>query len=207
VRGAAGGVRLNTDTSLTFGNSGSAALSPDQGGAIELGDSTSVFAVPYIDFHFGNSVAQDYNVRVINDSYDVLRIFRSTSSTPMAEFNPGGLLVNGTVVSASDRNLKENFQLVEAREVLAKVAALPLTRWNYKADAGTTHLGPMAQDFRAAFGLGYDDKGIASVDADGVALAAIQGLNEVVREKDSKIRELEKRLQKLERMILPDSRE
>lgn len=41
----------------------------------------------------------------------------------------------------------------------------------------TPHLGPMAQDFHAAFNVGMDDKHMATVDEEGVALAAIQGLN------------------------------
>jgi hypothetical protein len=56
-------------------------------------------------------------------------------------------------------------------------SALPISEWNFKEDADTRHLGPMAQYFHAAFGLGTDDKHIATVDANGVALAAIQGLN------------------------------
>jgi hypothetical protein len=36
----------------------------------------------------------------------------------------------------------------------------------------------MAQDFKTAFGLADSDTGIATVDADGIALAAIQGLNQ-----------------------------
>ena len=59
----------------------------------------------------------------------------------------------------------------------------------------------MAQDFHAAFGLGADDKHIATVDADGVALAAIQGLNEKLKEKDAKIEAMEKRLADLEELI------
>ena len=45
----------------------------------------------------------------------------------------------------------------------------------------------MAQDFYAAFGLGESDKGIDTVDADGVALAAIQGLNAVLMDKEREI--------------------
>ena len=100
----------------------------------------------------------------------------------MAQFFPGGLVVNGTFVSVCDRNQKENFQELDAAEVLAKVAALPLTRWNYKDDKASKHIGPMAQDFYAAFGVGPDDKHIATVDEGGVALAAIQGLNQKVVE-------------------------
>jgi hypothetical protein len=125
--------------------------------------------------------------------------------------NPGSALdVNGTVTATafnppSDRNLKENFTRVSPREVLDKVATLPITRWNFKGDASTPHVGPMAQDFHAAFGVGTDDKHIATVDADGVALAAIQGLNQKVEAENAQLRkeneQLKARLEKLERLI------
>ena len=59
----------------------------------------------------------------------------------------------------------------------------------------------MAQDFHAAFGVGLDDKHIATVDADGVALAAIQGLNQKLEQKETEITELKQRLAKLERLM------
>jgi hypothetical protein len=75
--------------------------------------------------------------------------------------------------------------------VLAKVAALPISRWNFKELPGADHFGPMAQDFHAAFGLnGRDDRHIATVDADGVALAAIQGLNQKLDEKSAEVETL-----------------
>jgi hypothetical protein len=49
----------------------------------------------------------------------------------------------------------------------------------------------MAQDFAAAFGVGESERHINTVDASGVALAAIQGLNQVVQEKDARITALE----------------
>ena len=135
--------------------------------------------------------------------------------------NPATALdVNGTVSATSfnhrsDRNLKENFTTLNSREMLEKVAALAITRWNFKGEAATTHVGPMAQDFHAAFALGTDDRHIASVDADGVALAAIQGLNAIVKEQKKELQEkqaeieainlknqsLEKRLEALERLV------
>jgi hypothetical protein len=102
----------------------------------------------------------------------------------------------------SDRNAKENFAAVDAESVLDKVAALPLSTWNYKEqDRSIRHLGPMAQDFKAAFGVGETDIGITTVDADGVALAAIQGLNQKLEQKQAEITELKQRLEKLERLI------
>ena len=124
--------------------------------------------------------------------------------------NPGALLqvgsatCNGTTwVNGSDRNSKEDFAAVNPRTVLEKVSALPITEWKYKVEAdGTQHLGPMAQDFHAAFGLnGTDDKHIATVDEEGVALAAIQGLNQKLNDKDAEIQKLEERLEKLEQFL------
>jgi len=106
-----------------------------------------------------------------------------------------------TFVPDSDRNLKENFKPVDPQAMLARVAALPLTEWNYKAETGARHIGPMAQDFYAAFGTGPDDKHIATVDADGVALAAIQGLNQKLAQKETEITKLKQRLDALEKII------
>ncbi len=80
-----------------------------------------------------------------------------------------------------------------------KVAALPLSTWNLMSqDPSIRHMGPMAQDFYAAFGLGEDDLHISTVDADGVALAAIQGLNQALQEKEARINRLEVRNAALE---------
>ena len=82
----------------------------------------------------------------------------------------------GAWTNASDRNAKVDIASVDSASILAKVASLPISTWRYKVEEGQVHLGPMAQDFRAAFGLGADEKHIATIDEDGVALAAIQGL-------------------------------
>ena len=101
----------------------------------------------------------------------------------------------------SDRNLKTNFVAVDSQALLAKVAALPISTWNYKFEGDTRHVGPMAQDFRAAFGVGADEKRIAVVDASGVALAAIQGLNQKLEAKDAQIRALEKDVAELKTLV------
>jgi hypothetical protein len=111
--------------------------------------------------------------------------------------------VSATVfVTTSDRNAKENFQPVNPRAVLEKVAALPITTWTYKEMPDGRHMGPMAQDFHAAFGLGGSDKTITTIDPDGVALAAIQGLDQKVEEKEARIAILEKELAELKKLIL-----
>jgi Flp pilus assembly pilin Flp len=100
---------------------------------------------------------------------------------------------------SSDRNKKANFAAVNAREVLGRVVSLPIATWNYLSQGpAVRHIGPMAQDFHAAFGVGEDDTHINMVDANGVALAAIQGLYQLVQEQEMHITVLEARLAALE---------
>ena len=111
--------------------------------------------------------------------------------------------------SGSDRNTKENFAPVEAEDVLERVATLPLSTWNYKTqDKSIRHLGPMAQDFAAAFQVGEDDKHITTIDSEGVALAAIQGLNNKVESENAALRseniQLKQRLERLEKLVLKE---
>ncbi|RJS24097.1 peptidase S74 [Corallococcus sp. H22C18031201] len=90
---------------------------------------------------------------------------------------------SGTFTCTSDRNQKEDFRPLNGEEVLAKVARLSVDTWHYKEEApGVRHLGPVAQDFRAAFGLGTDDKTIGMLDIDGVNMAAIQALERRTQE-------------------------
>src|SRR6476469_3332518 len=92
----------------------------------------------------------------------------------------------------SDRNLKKNIAPADTDAILKKVSALPISTWTYLDEpAAVRHLGPMAQDFHASFGLGNDDRTFHSVDAHGVALAAIQALEHVVKEQEQRIEKLE----------------
>jgi hypothetical protein len=89
----------------------------------------------------------------------------------------GNRVIAGTLSQGSDRAIKQDFAAVNPREILDQVVALPVRSWAYIHDASRRLLGPAAQDFHAAFGLGADETSIATVDADGLALAAIQGLH------------------------------
>ncbi len=119
--------------------------------------------------------------------------------------------VNGSFYNNSDRNAKQEFTPVSSTQILAKVTQLPVSEWSYKSDPTTRHVGPMAQDFHSAFNLGKDDTHIAPMDEGGVALAAIQALNQKLNEKDAEIQKLkdkaarvdslEKRLADLERVV------
>jgi hypothetical protein len=96
--------------------------------------------------------------------------------------NPG--LTAGVVLHAgsgawsnlSDRNAKTDLVALDPQRILAKVAALPVDEWSYRTEGEVRHVGPMAEDFYAAFKVGEDNRHITTVDEDGVALAAIKAL-------------------------------
>ena len=109
---------------------------------------------------------------------------------------------SGMWASVSDRDQKENLEAVDTKAVLEKLVAVPITTWNYKAQsADIRHMGPVAQDLHAAFGLGDSDKSIGTIDGIGISMAAIQGLHQLVEEKDARIAELESRIERLEAAI------
>jgi hypothetical protein len=151
---------------------------------------------------------EDHNIDIgnygVKGENAIIRIGDPTIQT--ATYLAGTVYANGVALT-SDRNAKENFQPVDNQAVLAKLAALPVTQWNYKTDqAGVQHIGPMAQDFQAAFKLdGTDDKHISVVDEGGVALAAIQGLNQKLeaesKAKDAEIQALKQSVAELTQLI------
>jgi hypothetical protein len=140
---------------------------------------------------------------------DTMNFWASATGLNVLVLNPNGNASFAGAVFAkgvqltSDRNAKENFTALNPQSVLAKVSALPVTEWNYKSEpADQKHIGPMAQDFQAAFGLnGGDDQHISVVDEGGVALAAIQGLSQELAEQKAENAKLKARLEKLEQLI------
>ena len=110
----------------------------------------------------------------------------------------------GSWSSTSDRNLKTGWQDIDPELILDEVIALPVTTWSYIAQGSNIrHIGPMAQDFYAAFQVGEDERHITQVDEGGVALAAIQGLNKKLEAENDVLREqvaaLDARLNEIER--------
>jgi len=135
-----------------------------------------------------SSAADEFNVYASGG----VRLFTNSAATTGAALAPG----SGTWSQLSDRDSKENLATVDARAVLEAVVALPISTWNYRTqDDSIRHMGPMAQDFRAAFGLGVSEKLIDTVDPDGVALAAIQGLYRLVEEQRVEIEALRTELE------------
>jgi hypothetical protein len=139
-----------------------------------------------------------WNTGVDNDD----QYFISRSGTGAIEFildSSGDVTTTGTVNGISDVNMKKDFEPVSPEDVLDKVMNLPISTWQFKKDvAGARHMGPMAQDFYAAFGLGDDERHIAYSDTAGVALSAIQGLTNYVKALEEKIAAQEERIRELE---------
>lgn len=179
---------LNQGTKVSFGyttgnfndesNGMRSVVAPGTAGCGNSGD------VVFYTWECNTSTSRE--VMRINGSGDV----GIGTALPGIKLNVAGEISCVAVNITSDRNAKEQFKPVNARDVLERVARLPITEWQYKEHSDARHIGPMAQDFREAFALGRDEKHITSVDADGVALAAIQGLNEKVVEKDAELARL-----------------
>jgi hypothetical protein len=152
---------------------------------LHLGQHDSANAFTRMRLSVGNTnlwdLAAGGNNNVLNFYYIPAGNDRMTLDTN------GNLFIDGTLNPPSDRNVKQDFAAVDVLAVLEKVAALPIQSWAYKSSPETRHIGPVAQDFHAAFGFGTSDTSIATVDADGVTLAAIQGLNHRLEAKQSGI--------------------
>jgi trimeric autotransporter adhesin len=100
---------------------------------------------------------------------------------------------SGNFNCTSSRLLKTGFAAVEGEDLLARVRALPITSWRYSAEPGDVrHLGPFAEDFYQAFGLGKDDKSIGLLDIAGVSLAGVKALEKRTRETQEKTSVLER---------------
>lgn len=109
----------------------------------------------------------------------------------------------GNIAVASDRNIKRDIVPADEEAVLARLRALPISTWSYLAEPPAVHhLGPMAQDFHAAFGLGSDDRTYDAVDGHGVALAAIQALDRQMRRDHDHLEALERENRHLRRRLL-----
>nr|WP_228530783.1 MULTISPECIES: tail fiber domain-containing protein [Myxococcaceae] len=124
-----------------------------------------------------------------------VRLFTNSGLTTGVSLNPGGSSWN----VLSDRNAKTAFQPVDGEQVLAKLSKIPLQTWVYKAEEQQPrHVGPMAQDFHAAFGLGLNDRTINSLDIDGINMVAIQALEKRTEELQASTRQVQTLQQEVE---------
>ena len=124
-----------------------------------------------------------------------VRFYTTTSATNVGVSLAAG---SGTWSSLSDSTAKHRYGQVDTQDILAKVVALPIERWSYKSqDESIQHIGPMAQDFYAAFGVGENEETISSLDPDGVLFAAVQELAKKCEQLESRNMQLQKQIQSL----------
>jgi hypothetical protein len=98
--------------------------------------------------------------------------------------------------------MKRDFETVDGTWILSRIAGLPISTWSYKAQQPSIrHLGPTAQDFARAFGLGESNRHIDAVDSEGVALAGIQALDRIVRAQERQIRLQQRELNALKAQV------
>ena len=149
-------------------------------------------------FNFNSAATNEFAVRAVGGTRIVSAINGSGTPTAGVSLAAGG----GSWSTLSDRAAKQDLTAVDADAVLARLVAMPVYTWRYKTEvSGALHMGPTAQDFQAAFGLGDSDTHITTVDADGVALAAIKALyaklassDAILAAQDAELATLENRL-------------
>ena len=141
-----------------------------------------------------------------------IKLYTSQNLSSGVEVAAGG----GSWSSISDRNRKENFLALDGEDILVRLRSVPVTTWNYRTqETSIRHMGPMAQDFNSAFGLGENPLMINTVDIDGVNMAAVQALttrtdalraeNEALRQENAgqaaEIADLRARMERLEALM------
>jgi hypothetical protein len=150
------------------------------------------------DMDFLSQAANEFAVRASGGA----RIVTATGmeDTPLAGVRlPSG---SGSWESLSDRDAKTDLQVVDENKILEQLSEIQITTWRYKnQDASIRHIGPIAQDFYAAFDVGEDGRYISSIDADGVALAAIQGLYQRLEAKEQQIQSQQHKIEMLEQRL------
>ncbi len=231
VRDVTGGSRLpfrirpgaptsSIDISAT-GNVGIGTASPSTSLNVASSGSGTTDGKVLVQNSSGTSASRE--LLELNNNGGAVLILKDTSQTPRWSFgtfgaafvvdnqantgveltlgSTGNMVIAGTLTQGSSRAIKTDFASLDPQEVLARVSKLPVSQWSYKTETGVHHIGPMAEDFHQAFGLGEDDKHIAPGDQAGVALLAVQGLNRVVQEKDKEIAELKSRIETLEKLV------
>lgn len=182
---ADGGMGINTNSIGSFDDLvvASRAVTGDADADLVLrtrsGKSARIFVRDDTDGLVFNGTAQRFAIGT--NTIDVNRWINTGANG--AHLTVGGVWANG-----SSRHFKDVLSAVDPSTILEQVLALGITRWRYKNSDEGEHVGPMAEDFKAAFGLAGDGKSIATVDADGVALAAIQGLNQKLEAENAALR-------------------
>jgi hypothetical protein len=172
----AGGDDNDAAGDFSFAAGRRANVDANHGGSFLYADHT--------DFDFNSVAANEFAVRATGGVRFVTAISPTGESAAGVRLAAGG----GSWQTLSDRQAKANFTPVDQGDILARLMTVPITTWNYSSQSSSIqHLGPTGQDFFEAFGLGEEERYINTVDADGVALAAIQGLHQLTQAQQAQI--------------------
>jgi hypothetical protein len=160
-----------TNASGDFAVAMGRATTAGGGGSVALG--TNATAQGNGSFAFGDRSTTQALIALENQfSARAFGGFLFSSGVNAGCFIPAG---EGVLTCTSSRLAKEGFQDLDGEAVLTKLAAVPIRRWHFLG-IEAAHVGPTAEDFHAAFGLGEGPATIATVDANGIALRAAQAL-------------------------------
>jgi len=155
------------------------------------------------DHDFRSAAANEFAARATGGARFVTAVDSQGETLAGVRLAGGG----GAWESLSDRRTKKDFAAVDQQDILEKVASLPLMSWSYASQPSSIrHIGPVSQDFSTVFGLGQDERYISTSDADGVALAAIQGLHRHLREVELKLAAYEERMRVMEALMRDQQR-
>jgi hypothetical protein len=147
------------------------------------------------DAVFPSVAANEFAVRATGGVRLVSAVDSQGQPIAGVELPPG----SGSWSMLSTREAKAELVPIDGVQIVDALADLPISTWSYRSQSGSIrHIGPLAQDFHAAFGLGEDEQHISALDADGVALAAVQGVYQLLQERDALVAEQQVRIEALE---------
>ena len=165
--------------------------------SVAIGASASVSSSNTVSLGSSTSTKFVFGIPTTTNAGYALQVGSTTSN------GNGAYLTNGgTWTDASSREFKENFEVIDEEELLAKIGKLDIKKWNYKG-TDEVHIGPVAEEFKALFDLGVknDNQHISTLDGNGIALKSVQILSKKADEKDKQIDELKERIRKLESLV------
>ena len=171
---ASGTQSVAMGTRVTAAGAGSVVLGSD---AVTLAASSGTFI--FADRSTTNDITGFAPNEFIVRAAGGVGFYTNAALTSGVEMAAGG----SSWMALSDKNMKDHFRDLSGEDVLEKLSRMPIQEWSYKSqDASIRHVGPTAQDFHAAFGLGENPLRINTIDADGIALAAVRALEARTRE-------------------------
>lgn len=184
-----------------FGNQASGDFSTAAGrtSQVAAGHQGTFLYADSLEFPFQSQSADEFAVRASGGVRFVSGINRE-GAPEVGVLLPAG---SGSWEVFSSRSIKNDLKVVHGDQIYNGVMDLPIYTWTYRSEPeGAVHLGPTAEDFHAAFNLGNNLNTIATVDADGVALAALQEVGRRLQSSESAAAAQQARIVRIEHEIV-----